>query len=76
MMKSAVTRETLESILGEKLKPINTKTDSVIESINFWERKFDEMNKRIAEVECSSGQIHKKKIKLLKDEFLILSYSL
>ena len=51
------------------------KIDSVIESINFWESKFDEMNKRIADVESSSAHILKEN-KLLKEEVLRLSNSL
>ena len=75
MAKSAITCETLESILDQKLKPLNVKIDSVIESINFWESKFDEMNKRIADVESSSAHILKEN-KLLKEEVLRLSNSL
>ena len=35
MAKSAITRETLESTLDQKLKLLNVKINSVIESINF-----------------------------------------
>ena len=75
MAKLAITRKILKFIMDQKLKPLNRNIYSVIESINFWESKFDEMNKRIADVESSSAHILKEN-KLLKEEILWLSNSL
>lgn len=73
--KSTVTREMIESILDTKLKPLNTKIDSVIESINFWENKFGDLSKRVNDLEQSSGQVLQEN-RLLKDEILRLSNNL
>lgn len=73
--KSTVTREMIESILDTKLKPLNTKIDSVVESINFWENKFGDLSKRVNDLEQSSGQVLQEN-RLLKDEILRLSNNL
>ena len=75
MAATTLTREVIESIFDQKLKPLNAKIDSVIESISFWESQFEEIHKRIDAVEDSSGQLVKKN-KLLKDEVMRLSNSL
>ena len=75
MAATTLTREVIESIFDQKLKPLNAKIDSVIESISFWESQFEEIHKRIDAMEDSSGQLVKKN-KLLKDEVMRLSNSL
>lgn len=75
MSKSDLTREVIESILDKKFKPLSAKIDSVIESINFMEGKFGDLNKRIDDIEYTVGhQVQENK--LLKIDILNLSNQL
>ena len=44
---TAITRGILETILDKKLDPLKGKTDSLIESIGFFDAKLGELNRRV-----------------------------
>ena len=54
-----LTRDVLESILDKKLKPLSTKIDSVIESIDFMEAKVSDLHKSINDVEYTTDHVLK-----------------
>ena len=62
-----LTRDVLELILDKKLKPLSTKIDSVIESIDFVEAKVSELHKRTNDVEYTTDHVLTEN-RLLKEE--------